>query len=194
MAAPAPASRPRVVVLGNSLTAGLGLPSDEAFPALLESRLLSEGYNFEVVNAGVSGDTTAGGLRRLDWAFDGDVQVLIVELGANDGLRGLSIGEMKRNLSEIIKRAQARRIAVVLAGMEAPPNFGPNYTVQFREAYREIARQHKVTLIPFLLEGVAGNPALNQADGIHPNAAGSQIVADTVWRTLQPVLDSLMTS
>ena len=131
------AARPRVVVLGDSLSAGLGLPPQEAFPAVLQRKIDADGLKFEVINAGVSGDTSAGGLRRLDWALEGDVQVLIVGLGANDGLRGLSVDEMRKNLSTIIERAQARHITVVLCGMEAPPNFGASYTTAFRAAYKD---------------------------------------------------------
>lgn len=182
--------RPRIVVLGDSLTAGLGLPTEQAFPALLQARLEAEGYTFEVMNAGVSGDTSAGGLRRLDWALQGDVRILILALGANDGLRGLSVPEMKRNLSQIITMAQQRNIAVLLAGMEAPPNFGRDYTVQFREAYRELAREHRVAFVPFLLDGVAGRGGLNQRDGIHPNAEGARLVADMLWPVLLRMVDA----
>lgn len=181
-------ARPKIVVLGDSLTAGLGLPMDEAYPALLQRKLDEAGRRFEVVNAGVSGDTSAGGLRRLDWALEGDVRVLIVALGANDALRGLSVAEMKRNLAQILDRARARHVAVLLAGMEAPPNYGPAYTRAFREAYRDLAREHQAALVPFLLAGVAGQPSLNQGDGIHPNSAGARIVADTVWNALKPML------
>lgn len=181
-------ARPRIVVLGDSLTAGLGLPMDEGYPALLQRKLDEAGRRFEVVNAGVSGDTSAGGLRRLDWALEGDVRVLVVALGANDALRGLSVAEMKRNLGQILDRARARHIAVLLAGMEAPPNYGPAYTRAFREVYRDLAREHQAALVPFLLAGVAGQPSLNQGDGIHPNRAGARIVADTVWNALKPML------
>jgi acyl-CoA thioesterase-1 len=181
-------ARPRVVVLGDSLSAGLGLSPQESFPALLQRKIDAEGLKFEVINAGVSGDTSAGGLRRLDWALEGDVQVLIVGLGANDGLRGLSVDEMRRNLSTIVERAQARHITVVLCGMEAPPNFGASYTTAFRAAFKDVATQYHVALVPFLLDGVAGLPDLNQEDGIHPNARGAQKVADTVWSTLKPLL------
>lgn len=181
-------ARPRVVVLGDSLSAGLGLPPREAFPAVLQSKIDADGLKFEVINAGVSGDTSAGGLRRLDWALDGDVQVLIVGLGANDGLRGLSVDEMRKNLSTIIERAQARHITVVLCGMEAPPNFGASYTTAFRAAFKDLAAKHQVAFVPFLLDGVAGLADLNQEDGIHPNARGAQRVADTVWSTLRPLL------
>ena len=182
------AARPRVVVLGDSLSAGLGLSPEEAFPALLQRKIDAEGLKFEVINAGVSGDTSAGGLRRLDWALDGNVQVLVVGLGANDGLRGLSVDEMRRNLSTIVERAQARHVTVVLCGMEAPPNFGASYVTAFRAAYKDIAAKYDIAFVPFLLDGVAGLADLNQADGIHPNARGAQRVADIVWSTLRPLL------
>jgi acyl-CoA thioesterase-1 len=183
------AARPRIVFLGDSLTAGLGLDPSQSVPALIQSRLDAEGYEYEVVNAGVSGDTSAGGLRRLDWSLDGDVKVLVVELGANDGLRGLPVPDMKRNLDEIITRAKARGITVVLTGMEAPPNFGAPYTSEFRQAYVELARAHDVPFVPFFLEGVAGIPALNNADGIHPNPEGARIIERMIWQTLEPLLD-----
>jgi acyl-CoA thioesterase-1 len=146
------------------------------------------------VNAGVSGDTSAGGLRRLDWALQEDVRVLIVALGANDGLRGLSVSEMKRNLGQIIETARAKNIVVILAGMEAPPNYGAEYATSFRQAYRELAQQYRVLFIPFLLDKVAGQEALNQADGIHPNPQGAAIVADTIWNVLKPLLDQISIS
>jgi acyl-CoA thioesterase-1 len=180
--------RPRVVALGDSLTAGLGLPAAAAYPALLEQRLNAAGFDIEVVNAGVSGDTSAGGLERLDWALQGDVRVLIVALGANDGLRGLPVDQLQRNLAQIVERAQARGIAVVLAGMEAPPNYGRDYIVAFRKVYPALASTHDVPLVPFLLQGVAGIGSLNQPDGIHPTAAGARIVADNVWAVLEPIV------
>jgi acyl-CoA thioesterase I len=180
-------SRPRIVVLGDSLTAGLGLPASAAYPALLERRLKDAGMNFEVVNSGVSGDTSAGGLERLDWALQGDVRVLVLALGANDGLRGLPIEQLRRNLSQAIERAQARRIAVILAGMEAPPNYGRDYIAAFHKVYPELAAQYHVAFVPFLLQGVAGSAALNQGDGIHPTATGARIVADNVWSVLEPI-------
>jgi acyl-CoA thioesterase I len=195
--APAPAveegarptsSRPRVVILGDSLTAGLGLHPDQAYPTLLQERLDTEGLKYDVVNAGVSGDTSAGGLARLDWALDGDVRVMLVALGGNDALRGLPIEELKQNLSTIITRAQARGIRVVLAGMEAPPNFGQSYIVAFHQVYPDLARQYKIPLVPFLLQGVAGIDSLNQRDGIHPTAEGARLVADNVWPVLRPML------
>jgi acyl-CoA thioesterase-1 len=179
---------PRIVFLGDSLTAGYGLAKEASVPALIQARLQEAGYPHEVVNAGVSGDTSAGGLSRLDWSLAGDVQVLVIELGGNDGLRGLPVAGLKQNLNEIITRARARGISVVLTGMEAPPNFGPAYTSEFREVYRELAREHDVTFVPFYLEGVAGIPGLNLPDGIHPNEEGSRIVEKTVWSALEPLL------
>ena len=185
------ASHPKIVFLGDSLTAGLGLREADSFPALLQQKLSAAGYAWDVVNAGVSGDTSAAGLQRLDWALDEDnVRILVLELGANDGLRGLPVEQMKKNLATIIERARARHIVVLLAGMEAPPNYGREYTVSFRQAYRDLARRYNVTLLPFLLDKVAGNPALNQGDGIHPNPQGARIVADTVWSVLKPMIDA----
>lgn len=191
----APASgRPRIVCLGDSLTAGLGLSPDQAFPARLEERLREAGLDYEVVNAGVSGDTSAGGLRRLDWSMSGDVKVLVLALGANDGLRGLPTRDLHDNLARIITTAQARGARVILAGMEAPPNFGAVYTRDFRDVYRDLAKSYDVVLIPFFLDGVAGVPALNQADGIHPTAEGQRLVADTIWRALAPLVGVRATS
>ena len=184
-----PSARPRVVFLGDSLTAGYGLAKEESVPSLIQARLHANGYSYEVVNAGVSGDTSAGGLSRLDWSLEGDVRVLVIELGANDGLRGLPVAALKRNLTEVITRAQARGIRVVLTGMEAPPNFGAAYTDEFRQVYRDLAKMRDVTFIPFYLDGVAGIPSLNLADGMHPNAEGSRIIERAVWRTLEPLLE-----
>jgi acyl-CoA thioesterase I len=176
------------------LTVGLGLLETESFPSLLQNRLDEEGYPYEMVNSGVSGDTSAGGLRRLDWALEGDVRILILALGANDGLRGLSIAEMKQNLSTIITRAREKNIVVILAGMEAPPNYGPEYVQSFRAAFREVASRERVLFIPFLLDKVAGQGSLNQPDGIHPNADGARVIADTVWPVLRSVLDQMGTA
>ncbi|HSC26394.1 MAG TPA: arylesterase [Vicinamibacterales bacterium] len=189
-----PPERPRIVALGDSLTAGYGLLESQSYPALLQARIDAEGYELQVVNAGVSGDTSAGGLRRLDWALDGDVRVLIVALGGNDALRGLSVADMGRNLSQIIRRARERNAVVILAGMEAPPNYGPEYAAAFRQVFADLARQERVLFIPFLLDKVAGRGELNQRDGIHPNEAGTRIVADTVWAVLRPVLDQMAAS
>lgn len=190
----APPPRAKIVALGDSLTVGLGLLESESYPSLLQNKLDEDGYPYEMVNAGVSGDTSAGGLRRLDWALEGDVRVMILALGANDGLRGLSVAEMKQNLTTIITRAREKNIVVILAGMEAPPNYGPEYVQQFRSAYKEIAAKERVLLIPFLLDKVAGQSALNQPDGIHPNAEGTRIVAENVWPVLRSVLDQMGTA
>ena len=196
-AAPTPSGdegRPRVVILGDSLTAGLGLLEAQSYPALLQQKIDAGGYDFEVENAGVSGDTSAGALRRLDWSLQGNVKVLVVALGGNDGLRGLSTAEMKNNLTQIIEGARQRNVKVILAGMEAPPNYGGEYATAFRQVFREVAQKERVTFIPFLLDKVAGQPGLNQGDGIHPNARGAEIVADTVWNVLRPALDQISTS
>jgi acyl-CoA thioesterase I len=193
-ASPAPAkpaaSRPRIAVLGDSLTAGLGVAKAAAYPALLQERIDAAGLNYEVVNAGVSGDTSAGGLARLDWALEGDVRILIVALGGNDGLRGLPAAELEANLAQIIERGQARGTKVILAGMEAPPNYGRDYIVSFHKVYPALAAKYRVALVPFLLQGVAGDETLNQRDGIHPTAAGARIVADNVWAVLKPIAEA----
>jgi acyl-CoA thioesterase-1 len=180
--------RPVIVAFGDSLTAGYGLPEDQCFTALLQRKIDDKGYGYRVINAGVSGDTSAGGVSRIDWALDGAVKFLILELGGNDGLRGQPVAEMKKNLAEIIERAQARGAIVILAGMEAPPNLGEQYTSEFRQAFRDLAKKYKLTLIPFLLDGVAGRREMNQPDGIHPNAAGEKVMAENVWRTIEPLL------
>jgi acyl-CoA thioesterase-1 len=183
------------VCLGDSLTAGYGLPSpDLAYPALLERKLVDAGLKYKVLNAGVSGDTSAGGLRRLDWSLQGDVRVLVVALGGNDGLRGLPPSELKANLETIIDRAEARHVKVLLLGMEAPPNFGDRYTQDFRAVYRDLARQHHLAFIPFFLNGVAGIESLNQGDGIHPTEEGQQKIANLIWPVLKPLVTTAATS
>lgn len=184
-------TRPKIACLGDSLTAGLGLLEAQSYPALLQNKIDAAGFQYEVVNAGVSGDTSAGGLRRLDWVLQEDVRVLIVALGANDGLRGLPVSEMKQNLARIIEGARERHVLVILAGMEAPPNYGAEYAASFRGVYRDLAREYRTPFVPFLLARVAGESSLNQADGVHPNPAGAAIVADTVWSVLEPMLDQL---
>lgn len=183
----------RVVALGDSLTAGLGLESHEAYPARLQERFDAAGYQIQMVNAGVSGDTSAGGLRRLEWALDGSADLLIVALGGNDGLRGLPVDQMRNNLDQIITSARAKGVEVLLAGMEAPPNFGAAYTAAFREVYHQLAREHDIVLVPFLLEGVAGVASLNQADGIHPNAEGAARVAEHLWPTVESLVQRVAT-
>lgn len=177
--------------LGDSLTAGLGLVESQSYPSVLQRKIDAEEYGFQVVNAGVSGDTSAGGLRRLDWALQGDVKVLVVALGGNDALRGLSVAEMRENIGTIVQRAKERGVVVVLAGMQAPPNYGPEYTAAFRQVFADVAREHRTLYVPFLLEKVAGNAALNQSDGIHPNARGAELVAENVWSALRPLLQQM---
>ena len=179
---------PLIVFLGDSVTFGLGLPPHDAYPSIIQELIDAEGYRYKVHNASVSGDTTAGGLRRLSWVLDGDIHVLVIALGANDGLRGLSIAQMQENLSGIIEEAKSKDILVLLTGMEAPPNLGSLYANDFRVVFRDLADEYDVTLLPFLLEGVAGNVELNQADGIHPNTKGAQMIAEMVWLTLKPML------
>ena len=188
-ATPAPSkSVAKIVAFGDSLTAGYGLLLSDSYPAQLQKKLEADGYAYEVVNAGVSGDTTAGGLQRIDWALEGDVRFVILELGANDILRGLPVTEMKKNLSGIISRARSRGAKVLLAGMEAPTNTGPEYRREVHEAYLDLARTPDVEFIPFFLDRVAGIAPLNQSDGIHPNAEGTLIVTETVYRSLRPML------
>lgn len=194
-AAPGPASgaatRPAVVFLGDSLAAGYGVDPAEAFPALIQQRIDGAGLNFEVVNAGVSGDTTAGGLRRLSWLLRRPMNVLVVELGGNDGLRGLPPSATRSNLVSIIRTARERApgVEVVLAGMQMPPNLGPDYAREFRDVFPSVAKEQGAALIPHLLEGVGGNPDLNQPDLIHPTAAGHRKVAELVWEVLRPILE-----
>ena len=179
-----------VVFLGDSLTAGLGVERSEAFPALVAEKIHAASLPFEVENAGLSGDTSAGGLRRIDWLLQRRIDLLVLELGANDGLRGLDLKSMKTNLQAIIDKTKAKNpeVKIVLAGMQVPPNLGPDYAAGFQRVYNELAAENKATLIPFLLEGVGGHRELNQPDLIHPNPAGHRIVADLVWRTLEPIL------
>jgi len=177
-----------IVALGDSLTAGLGVGVEEAYPALLEARLRREGFDYRVVNAGVSGDTSAGGLRRLDWALKLKPQVLIVALGANDGLRGQPPAALRANLTQIVERARGAGARVLLAGMRVPPNYGDEYARAFAAVYTSVARATGVPLAPFLLDGVAGDPRLNQADGIHPTAEGQRVIAEHLWPHLRPLL------
>jgi acyl-CoA thioesterase I len=181
---------PKIVAFGDSLTAGYGLAQKQSYPSLLQEKLEADGFEYVVVNAGVSGDTTAGGLRRLDWSLNaGNVRFLILELGANDFLRGQSVTAARANLSQMIERAKERKVKVLLAGMLAPTNTGREYQKEIAEAYQSLAAEHDVPLIPFFLEGVAGRGDLNLEDGVHPNAAGQKIVAETVYRYLKPMLE-----
>jgi acyl-CoA thioesterase I len=189
LARPVGAGERVLVVLGDSLTAGLGVSADEAYPALLQARLRREGFDYRVVNAGVSGDTTAGGLRRLDWILRANPAVVIVALGANDGLRALPVAAMRDNLAAMVERLRGAGVRVLLAGMRLPPNYGEPYAGEFAAAFAAVARATTVAFLPFLLEGVAGHASLNQSDGIHPNAAGHRVMAETVWRFLRSLLE-----
>ena len=184
----------KIVFLGDSVTSGLGLLADQAYPALIGNHFAADGYSqVEVVNAGVSGDTTAGGLRRLGDALESGVRILVVALGGNDALRGLSPMQTHDNLAAIIRGAEAQGVQVVLVGMLAPPNLGPDYRDAFSRAFVDLASEHKKTVayVPFLLEGVAGNPALNQPDGVHPTAEGAKIVADHLYPPLRNLVDAM---
>ena len=181
-------AEPVIVALGDSLTAGYGVAAHEAYPALLEDILRREGYRHRVVNAGVTGDTTAGGLRRVDWVLRAHPDVAIVALGGNDGLRGLSPVAMRENLEGLVRRLREGGTRVLLAGMRVPPNYGADYAREFAAAFPAVARRTGATLVPLLLDGVAAQPALNQADGIHPNATGHQVMADRLWPFLKPFL------
>jgi acyl-CoA thioesterase I len=181
---------PKIVAFGDSLTAGYGLSPQESYPALLQKMLDADGFKYEVVNAGVSGDTSAGGVRRIDWSLDaGGVRFVILELGANDFLRGQPVAETKKNLTAIIERSKSRGARVLLAGMYTTTDAGGDYERQIDEAFKSLAEEQGVTLIPFFLEGVAGRAELNQQDGIHPNAQGTRLVAATVYRYLKPMLE-----
>jgi acyl-CoA thioesterase I len=184
------APRKTILFLGDSLTAGLGVQPAEAFPALIADKIRAADLAFEVENAGLSGDTSAGGLRRVDWLLQRPVDVLFLELGANDGLRGQPLKSLKGNLQAIIDKTKAKnpQLKIVLAGMQVPPNLGADYASGFQRVFAELAQENKAVLIPFLLEGVGGNRELNQQDLIHPSAAGHRIIADLVWRTLEPIL------
>ena len=187
-----PAVPKRLLFLGTSLTAGLGLDPEEAYPALIARRVDSLGLPYRVDNAGYSGETSAGALRRIEWLVREPVDVFVLETGANDGLRGLSVDSMRANIQASIDRVRAAspNVRILLIGMEAPPNLGPRYTSEFRKVFPELAERNGATLLPFLLVGVAAVDSLNQGDGIHPNASGSRRLAETVWRALLPLLES----
>ena len=185
---PRQSSRPRIVVLGDSLASGRGIGADNAFPAVLQKKLNDERLAFEMVNAGISGDTSSGALRRFERLLDDDVRVLVLELGANDGLRGVPVAHVKANLARIIEAAQARQIAVLLCGMEALPIHGWDYSVAFHNAFGELAKKYDVPLVPFILMNVIGNRDLMQPDRAHPNAAGARAIADNIWPYLKPLL------
>jgi acyl-CoA thioesterase I len=179
---------PKIVAFGNSLTAGLGLPLNQSYPAVLQNLLQHDGYHYEVVNAGVSGDTTSGGLRRLDWSLDDDVRFLIIELGANDVLRGQPVDLIESNLSTMIEKAQKRNIQVFLVGMEAPSNSGPDYRKQVHQVFEDLRKKYRVTFIPFILKDLVGHEKLLQQDESHPTAEGARLIAENVYRELRPSL------
>jgi acyl-CoA thioesterase I len=182
-------TRPRIVAFGDSLTAGLGVPAEESYPAQLQRRLDVLGYTYRVINAGVSGDTTAGGLRRVSWILTNKPDLVILELGANDGLRGLSVDQTQHNLREIIQRLRGAGVGIILAGMKLPPNYGQDYTTRFEAMYQTLAREYQMPFIPFFLEGVGGSSVLNQADGIHPTSEGYKVVVENLLKILIPTLN-----
>jgi acyl-CoA thioesterase-1 len=188
VAPPTPDDRPVIVAFGDSLTAGLGVKSDANYPALLQRLLEAQGYRYRVENAGVSGDTTDGGLARIDTVLAYKPAIVILELGANDGLRGLPVESTRGNLEAMIQKLQAGHARVILAGMKLPPNYGPDYARSFERIFVELSEKYKIILVPFLLEGVAGRPELLQSDQMHPNEAGHKIVAANVMRALEPAL------
>lgn len=184
-------AKPKVILFfGDSLTAGYGLSPEEAFPALAEKQLVKNGKNAKIVNAGLSGETSAGGVTRIDWVLRQPIDVFVLELGANDGLRGLPIDQTKKNLQAIIDKVKVKNpnVKVLITGMMVPPNMGSAYTTQFTAIFPELAKKNSATLMPFLLEGVAGDEKLNQADGIHPNIEGHKIVATNITKVLSPLL------
>ena len=190
----AAAPSPRIVLfLGNSITAGYGLELSQAYPALIQQRINKVGFNFKVINAGQSGDTSAGGLARMDWLLKNKIDVLVLELGGNDGLRGLPVEVIRKNLQAIIDRArkQYSQIKIVVAGMKMPPNMGGQYSREFEAMFAALAKKNNAVLIPFILEGVGGVRQMNLPDGIHPTAGGHEIVAENVWTVLAPVLRSI---
>jgi acyl-CoA thioesterase-1 len=179
-----------ILFFGNSLTAGYGLDPELAFPNLIQQKIDGENVSFAVINAGLSGETSAGGLSRIDWVMSQQIDIFILELGANDGLRGLPLESTRKNLQGILDKVKLKypNVEIVVAGMMVPPNMGEDYSREFEKIYPELARKNNATLIPFLLDGVAGNPDLNLPDGVHPNVEGHQIVADNVWSVLKPIL------
>ncbi|HLU90637.1 MAG TPA: arylesterase [Cyclobacteriaceae bacterium] len=179
-----------ILFFGNSLTAGYGLEPEDAFTGIIQYKIDSLGLNYEVINAGLSGETTASGLNRLDWFLEEEPDIFVLELGGNDGLRGIAVSETRSNLEKIIHLVKAKHpdTHILLAGMQIPPNMGKEYASEFKNIFQELAEEEQVDLIPFLLEGVAGDTALNLPDGIHPNEAGHRIVAETVWEYLSPLL------
>lgn len=185
-----PLTAKRIVFFGNSLTAGYGLAEEQSFPSLIQNLINEKDYDYVAVNAGLSGETSAGGLGRIDWILKQPVDIFVLELGANDALRGFKLSETRKNLAAILEKVKTKypKVQLVVAGMEAPPNFGTDYTEAFRNIFADLATQYDTEIIPFLLNGVAGHPDLNLPDGIHPTAEGQKIVRDNVWKVLEPLL------
>lgn len=185
-----PATGAYILFFGNSLTAGLGVDPEQAFPGLIGKRLDSLGYPYRAINAGLSGETTASGANRLDWVLRQPVDIFVLELGANDGLRGIPLSETRQNLQTMIEKVRQAnpQVQIILTGMQLPPNMGPEYTAEFRHIFTDLAQAYNLELVPFLLEGVGGVPELNQPDGIHPTPEGHRILAENVWKVLQPLL------
>jgi acyl-CoA thioesterase I len=181
-------ARPVIAAMGNSLTAGQGVDPSQNYPSRLQRKIDEAGYAYRVVNFGVSGDTSGQGLNRLDSIIKNHPKIVIVELGANDGLRGMPAEVTKQNLATIVERLQAAGVKIVLAGMQVPPNYGPQYTGAFRSIFLDIAKKYRISLVPFLLDGVGGNASLNQEDGVHPTADGYKIVVENIWKVLKPLL------
>ena len=180
-----------LLFFGDSITAGLGVETEEAFPAIIQQKLDSAGFDYEVINAGLSGETSAGGVRRIDWVLQRKVDIMVLELGGNDGLRGIDLSSTKENLQQIIDKAKAKypKMEIIIAGMQVPPNLGQEYTAEFQSLFSELAEENELPLIPFILEDVGGEAEFNQSDGIHPNAKGHKVVAENVWEILEKFLD-----
>jgi acyl-CoA thioesterase-1 len=181
----------RILFYGDSITAGLGVDKSQAFPALIQQKIDSMGLNYEAVNAGLSGETSAGGLRRIDWVMQRPIDIMVLELGGNDGLRGIDLADTKKNLQQIIDKVESKypEAKILLAGMQVPPNLGQEYTQQFESIYPELAKENDLPQLPLFLAKVGGNEELMQGDGIHPTPEGHRVIADLVWEKLQPMLD-----
>ncbi|MEQ9090700.1 MAG: arylesterase [Balneola sp.] len=181
-----------ILFFGDSISAGYGIQPQQAFPAVIQDKIDSLGLNYEVINGGLSGETSAGGLRRINWVLQRDIDIMILELGGNDGLRGIDLSSTKDNLQQIIDRAKAKNpeIEIIIAGMQVPPNLGTDYTKEFQNLYPELAEKNNLTLIPLILDKVGGREEFMQPDQIHPNVEGHKVVAETVWETLKPILNN----
>ncbi|WP_020403259.1 arylesterase [Gracilimonas tropica] len=184
------ASSKTILFFGDSITAGLGVDKSKAFPALIQNKIDSAGINYEVINGGLSGETSAGGLRRIDWVLQREIDIMILELGGNDGLRGIDLADTRQNLQQIINKVQTKYpdVRIILAGMQVPPNLGQEYTREFQQIYPDLAEENGLPLIPGILDKLGGNEALMQSDGIHPTVEGHKVIANNIWQTLEPML------